>query len=152
MVEIRRLQSNEVALLHIAARLVQKHSWGPDYPLEPMTEMSQSELHIGAFVSDELVGYSGVNRSASPDLVDNGELWFVHAVVHPLHRRSKIWQTMYQERLNYAREMPGRILCCTDNPHVESFLLSQGWHENRKTVDVTDGSPITVFELTNRSP
>lgn len=149
--EIAYISSLSQSQLQEAANLVRNYSWGPAYPQEPMSEIVSSELHVGAVVDNTIVGYSGINRFASPDGVDNGELWFVHAVVHPDYRRSGIWKSLYQRRLDYVRLLHSRVLCCTDNPNVKNFLLSKGWFETRQAVDSNDSSIITVLELIDRS-
>ena len=144
-----KIEIKEVAdetTLSMACFLVSEYSWGYDYPVDPVKEIRKAEYRIGAFADEKLVGFSAVSRHASPDHQDNGELWFSYAVVAPEFRGRGIFTSLYDSCLAYAKTVPGRFLSCTDNPIVERFLLAQGWHVSRSTLDESDRSS-TVFEL-----
>jgi len=128
-----------------ASRLISKYSWGMDYPISPLHEIRQAEYSTGAYIADTLVGFAGVSRHASPDGRDNGELWFGYAVVVPEWRGRGIFRMLYNTCMRYMEASSGRILCCTDNPMVESFILKHGWRMIRKAQDES-GAACIVFE------
>ncbi len=136
--------SDEKTLRKIAA-LVTEYSWLPDYPVDPLDELKKAEYIIGAYADDRLAGFGTVNRYSSPDGRDNGEIWFGDAVVMPEFRNRGIYRNLYENRMDYVKDKPGKILSCTDSPLMEKFFLRHGWREIRKTRD--EGNYIcSVFE------
>lgn len=132
-------------ILQAAAELLSEYSWGMDYPVSPISELHRAEYCTGAFAADELVGFAGMSRFASPDNVDNGELWFGFAVVKPEFRQQGIYSRLYDSCLIYMNKIPLRKLACTDNPIMEKFLQSHGWQQIRTTKDEA-GDDCIVYE------
>lgn len=144
-VEITEIEISDEKTLEAAAALISEYSWGKDYPVNPIGEIKKSEYCAGACAGEKLIGFASVNRSASPDGKDNGELWLGHAVVAPEFRKQGIYQKLYAAQFEHAKKEAGRILSCTSNPIIEKFLLGRGWQEIRKTHD-EGGEPCSVFE------
>lgn len=142
-IEIRTLRDE--SMLKIASSMISKYSWGVDYPIKPLDEISKAEFCAGAYASGSLLGFAGVSRRSSPDGMNNGELWFGYAVVLPEFRRQGIFQKLYDTCMTYMRSVPGRMLSCTDNLHIKQFLLTHGWHVIRQTHDES-GAACLVFE------
>jgi GNAT superfamily N-acetyltransferase len=142
-VELRTVP--DLKMLTDASFLISKYSWGIEYPVPPLDEIRKAEYCVGAYSADTLVGFAGVSRYASPDGEDCGELWFGYAVVAPEHRGQGVYRMLYDACMKYMRGASGRILCCTDNPIIESFILSHGWHVIRSTHDES-GAACLVFE------
>ncbi len=144
-VVMRIIPISDTKFIEHAAALVWEYSWGPDYPVHPIEEMRESEYHMGAFASEELVGYSGINRFGSPDRLDNGEMWYAHVFVVPSYRNQGIRQKLYDLCLAYALTQHGRILSCTDNPSMQKFFCERGWKTLRATRDAA-GDLCVVYE------
>ncbi len=143
--KLKEIKLSETELLNEAAELVSKYSWGYEYPVKPIDEILSSGYRIGAFITNQFVGFGTVGRAFSPDNLDNGELWIAHAVVIPEFRQQGIFRKIYKAQLAYARSQSGCILSCTDNPIVVKFFLENGWRELRKTIDESSKAS-TVFE------
>lgn len=135
----------DTQMLKTASALIPEYSWGPEYPIPPLDEIRKAEYCAGAYSADMLVGFAGVSRHASPDGQQNGELWLGYAVVVPEFREQGVYRMLYDACMEYVRGATGRILSCTDNPIIETFLLSHGWHVVRATHDES-GAPCLVFE------
>jgi GNAT superfamily N-acetyltransferase len=143
-IDIREIRDK--LMLSTAGFLVSEYSWGHEYPVNPLDEIRKAEFCVGAYAgNDHLVGFAGVSRFASPDGWENGELWFAYAVVVPEFRQQGIFRRLYEACMSYATAQRGRILSCTDNPIVSSFLLTHGWHLCRTAVDES-GIDTEVFE------
>lgn len=128
------------------ARLIQKYSWGEDYPVNAWDEFKQSEYVIGCFDGDSLVGFANITRVASPDKVDNGLPWLADAVVLPEYRKRGIYAELYKRTMEYLKERAEPlVLACTDNPVIERFFAKHGWQLRRITHDEA-GGVCRVFE------
>lgn len=82
MIAFRKI-SPKNSIVKECAKMIQKYSWGPDYPVNAWDEIKQSNLLIGAFDEKKLVGCASINKVASPDKIDNSKFWFADAVVLP---------------------------------------------------------------------
>ncbi|TSC83229.1 MAG: hypothetical protein G01um101419_139 [Parcubacteria group bacterium Gr01-1014_19] len=149
-VEIVEVPTSDEGTLEAAALLITEYSWGKDYPITPLDELRKSEYCVGAYSGDKLVGFAAINRFASPDGIDSGELWLGYAVVIPEFRERGIYQKLYSHQMTYAEKESGRILSCTNNPIIAKFLLGKGWKEIRKTKD-EGGEYCSVFEYMRHS-
>lgn len=150
-IEIKEVSVSSREAFENAASLVREHSWGSDYPIDPLDEIEKSEYCIGAYSGARLVGFATVNRFASPDGKDNGELWLGHAVVSPEFRQQGVYQKLYDARMEHVSSSSGRILACTSNPTIEGFFLTRGWNKLRDTRD-EGGEACTVFEYGRAKP
>ncbi|HEY5220584.1 MAG TPA: GNAT family N-acetyltransferase [Candidatus Paceibacterota bacterium] len=149
-IDIKDVSLSDENTLRDAAELITKYSWGEDYPVDPLEEIQKSEYCAGAYAKDKLVGFATVNRFASPDGKDNGELWLGHAVVIPEFREQGIYQKLYTAQMEHTQRGSGRILSCTSNPIIENFLSGRGWQEIRKTKD-EEGGECSVFEYSKNT-
>lgn len=143
--ETKKLELLNTQIANEVGVLISKYSWGEEYPVDPIKEHKLAEYAIGAYESESLIGISIVNRFSSPDGKDNGELWFADAVVVPEFRNQGVFTKLYEETMHYMLGQSGRILTCTDNPIMESFLSKHGWQKIRDTLD-EEGGPCLVFE------
>lgn len=135
--EIPRTSSSALAA---ASKLVTKYSWGEAYPVSPLAEIKGSEFCVGAWNGKRLIGFSAVNRNASPDGVGNGSLWFGYAVVVPEFRNRGVFRRLYAACLDWIQAVPGDVFACTDNPIMISFLVRHGWQFDRRTHDESGGT------------
>lgn len=148
-IEIKTIPPDDAETLRQCASLVTEHSWGPDFPLQPFDEALRAEYHVCARTNGAVVGYANVNRFASPDGKDNGEMWFAQVVVDPKNRQRGILTEMYEKCLAHMQENSGRILAGTDNPIMEKFFVAHGWQHLRNTLDEA-GDPCHILEYPNR--
>ena len=137
-IELKIIQKED-PLVEKCAALVQKYSWGLDYPVKTIDEMRHSEYIVTAFDGKKLIGCASIERGASPDKIDNGKLWFGNALVLPKYRRFGIFKKMYQKCLAYVNKKHEPIFACTDNLIMVSFLLKNGWKYHRTTTDESGG-------------
>ncbi len=144
-IKIKEIDILDILTLEKASFLISKYSWGNNYPIKPIDEVSKAEYCIGAYNNNELIGFAAVSRFGSPDGKDNGKLWLGYAVVIPEFRRHSIFQKLYGARMNWAREKSEPLFACTDNPIIKKFLLSRGWNLLRKTRDESN-APCLVFK------
>lgn len=137
MIEIKEI-SNADKLVKNCAAMVQKYSWGEDFPIKAIDEFRQAECIVVALDNKKLVGCVGINRVASPDKIDNGKLWFADAVVLPRYRKLGIYKKLYAKGLAYVKKLNEVALTCTDNLIMVSFFLESGWQYYRSTRDEGD--------------
>ena len=148
-IEIKTIPPNDAETLRQCAALVTEHSWGKEFPLQPFDEALRAEYHICVRADVKVVGYANVNRFASPDGKDNGEMWFAQVVVDPCHRQRGILTAMHQNCFVYMQSKSGRILAGTDNPIMEKFFAAHGWQHLRNTLDEA-GDPCHILEYPSR--
>ncbi len=137
-IEIKIIQKED-PLVKMCAAVVQKHSWGLDYPVKVIDEMRHSEYLIAAVDGKKLIGCASMGRGASPDKIDNDKLWFGNALILQKYRRFGIFKKMYQKCLTYINKKPGPVFACTENLIMVSFLLKNGWKYYRTTKDESGG-------------
>ncbi len=130
------------------AEIVSKHSWGADYPINPLDELIQSDYIVGCFDEKILVGLGAINRVTSPDGIDNGFPWLSFAVTLPQYRGKGLYKEIYKKRIEYLLEHTNEsdIFTCTDNEIVENFLLQRKWTLDRIIEDEW-GDECKVFQL-----
>lgn len=145
MVKLKKINKGG-PLIEKCAYLVQKYSWGLDYPVKAISEFKRADFIVAALENKELVGCASINRVASPDQIDNGKLWFADAIVLPKYRRLGIFGKMYQKCLAYMKKRREPVFACTNNLIVVSFLLQNGWRYHRSTKDESGGLCL-VFRL-----
>ena len=145
-IEIKEIDISDRSTLEKASFLISEYSWGNNYPIKPIDEVSKAEYCVGAYNNNELIGFAAVSRFGSPDGKDNDKLWLGYAVVIPKFRQQGIFQKLYNTIIKLVKEKPIHILACTDNPVIEKFLLSRGWHLIRETRDESN-AVCHVFEF-----
>lgn len=134
-------------LIEECAYIVQKYSWGFDYPVNPLNELKQAEYIIGCFDGKRIVGFGSITRISSPDGKDNNKPWFADAVVLPEYRNKGIYTELYRKRLSFIKKQKESVLfSCTDNPIIEKFLEKNNWILYRETKD-EKGDECKVFIL-----
>ena len=148
-IEIRSILSNDTETLRRCAWLVTEYSWGKSFPLKAFDESQLAEHHVAAYAGGQVVGYANVNRHASPDDKDDGEMWLAQVVVSPEYRERGVLIGMYKDCLAYMKSKSGRILAGTDNPIMEHFFQSRNWRHFRDTLDEA-GDPCHIFEYSRR--
>lgn len=136
--------SDKEALTEIAA-LITKYSWFEGYPVDPMDELRQSDYIVGAYAGKTLAGFGSINRVASPDGQDNGAWWFADAVVKPEYRERGIYTSLYEARMQWLENKPGRVLTCTETEIIDQFVSEHGWRKIRDTRD-EEGNDCRVYE------
>lgn len=146
-IELIEIPVSDTEKLEEIAALITKYSWFEGYPVAPLDELRQSEYIVGAESGKVLTGVGAVNRVASPDGQDNGEIWLADAVVLPEYRNRGIYSKLYEARMTWAQTQPGRILSCTENPVIDDFFLKRGWRKIRDTKD-EQGGDCRVYEFT----
>ncbi len=146
---LETVSPDDAETLRQCAALVTEHSWGKEFPLQPFDEALRAEYHVCARTGGRVVGYANVNRFASPDGKDNGEMWFAQVVVDPAHRQRSILTEMYEKCLAHMQTKSGRILAGTDNPIMEKFFAARGWKHLRHTLDEA-GDPCHILEYQSR--
>ena len=144
-IKIKEINIFDRLTLEKASLLISEHSWGNNYPIKPIDEISKAEYCVGAYYNNELIGFAAVSRFASPDGKDNGKLWLGYAVVVPKFRKQGIFQKLYNLRMKWAKEKSEPLFSCTDNPIIEKFLLSHKWYLIRETKDES-GAVCNVFK------
>ena len=137
---LKEISLDDKPALTACAQLIRTHSWGADYPLDPLEELVKGECQLGAYAGNVLAGFAALNRWASPDGADNGALWLADVVVAPAFRRTKIFSTLLEKIMAQMRARPGPYFTCTDNPAVERYLRRQGWFLHRDTLDEAGGA------------
>lgn len=131
--------TGNLSLIKKCAALVQKYSWGLDYPVKAIDEMRHAEYIVAAFDGNKLIGCASIKRGASPDKIDKNKLWFGNALVLSKYRKHGIFKKTYQKCLAYIRKKNEQIFACTDNIIMVSFLLKNGWKYYRTTKDESGG-------------
>lgn len=122
------------------AEIVRNHSWGEEYPIDPIDELKKSEYILGCFNNKKLVGFGTINRFSSPDGLGNGLPWLSMTVVLPEFRNNGIYRELYEKRLEYLKNLGEKnVFVCTDNMIVENFLLKRNWNVERETKDESGG-------------
>ncbi|MEK6840513.1 MAG: GNAT family N-acetyltransferase [Nanoarchaeota archaeon] len=144
-IKIKEINISDRLTLKKASFLISEYSWGNNYPIKPIDELSKAEYCAGAYSNKKLVGFAAISRFASPDGKDNGKLWLGYSIVIPEFRRQGIFQKLYDFRMKWAKEKLEPLFTCTDNPIIERFLLSHEWHLIRETRDES-GAVCNVFE------
>ena len=132
-------------LISEASNLIVEYSWGQDYPIEPIDDLTTSIQVFGALVDGKLIGTAYVHKSASPDGLDNNNLWLGGLVVHPNYRRKGIAKTLLRKQTRFAENKRGRVLTCSDNEKVCNLLESLNWKLLRITYD-EGGNLCRVYE------
>ncbi len=145
-VQFREVPVSDTETLKEMAELMTKYSWGEEYPVSPMNELEHADYLIGAYEGDALAGFAAINRIASPDEQGNGEWWFADVVVKPEYRELGIYTKLYEQRMDWLRDKPGRIFTCTEVPVIDEFVLARGWIKNRDTKD-EEGNDCRVYEF-----
>ncbi len=146
-VTIREIQLSDEETLKEIAALMTKYSWGEHYPISTLDEIHAAEYIVGAYSGNVLAGFGAINRTASPDGLDNGELWFADSVVRPEYENQGIYIKIYDARMTWAKDKPGRIFCCVETEKMDGILMRRGWHKIRDTKD-EEGNNCRVYEFT----
>lgn len=148
-INIRTVEPTDLVTLGVWAYFLSKHSWGWDYPIQPISEIRKADFIVGAFNGNEPVGFACVNRLASPDGIDNGQMWLSAWVVVPEWRKRGIGRTLFDKCLRYM-ESPAReerMLLSTENTEIMDFFLTKGWTLLRDNTLNESGAPTAIFEL-----
>ncbi len=151
-IAIRSIEPTDLATLGVWAYFLSKYSWGWDYPLQPINEIRKADYVVGAFALNEPAGFASVNRLASPDGRDNGQMWFSGWVVAPEFRNRRIGAQLYEQCLRYmiSPERQQRMLLSTENASLTEVFLRRGWKILRDNTLNESGKPTTIFELVLR--
>ena len=122
-------------LVKECANLIQKYSWGDNYPISAWSELKYAKYIIAVFDRKKIIGCASVTRLASPDNIDNGKLWLANAVVLPNYRKKGIFRLIYNKQLKYVKRYNEPVFSCTSNHVVEKFFLKNRWILYRITKD-----------------
>ncbi len=112
-----------------AANLLSLHSWGCDYPIDPLVELQKAVYKVAAFDGHGLVGFAVVNRHADPrpNTPENDELWFSCWVVHPDYRRRGIGRALHDHCIRFMQNTDGKFRLSGENQPMIEWLKKQGW-------------------------
>jgi hypothetical protein len=161
--ELKTISAHEDGKLDAAYQLIAMHSWSED---ELKTIDLKSELRkicvyrAGLFDDNSLVGFVAIATGASPDKVDNDQLWIGYLVIHPKFRynRNNI-RSLYLSCLEYVRANEysnggrrRRLFTCSETPSVQRALRREGWTYSRTADIIGDngeilGEKTEVFEF-----
>jgi GNAT superfamily N-acetyltransferase len=143
------IEPTDLVTLGVWAYFLSKYSWGWDHPVRPISEIVKADYVVGAFAGNQPVGFACVNRLASPDHQDNGEMWFAGWVVVPEFRNRGIGSQLYDECLKYWKspERNGKFLLSTRNKQLVNAFQRKGWRILRDNALNEKGEPTTIFEL-----
>ena len=149
-VAVRSVNPTDLVTVGVWAYFLSKYSWGWSYPVEPISEVRKADYIVGAYVGHEPAGFACVNRLASPDGKDNGQMWLSGWVVAPEFRNRGLGGRLLDECLKYMKstDRTERMLLSTENTQIFDVFTRRGWKIIRNDTLNEAGDPTTIFELT----
>ena len=148
-ISYRWIDVNETVSIGIWHYYLHEHSWGWRYTkvVRAVDEIRKAYFAVGAFAEEgsKLVGAACINPQASPDGIDNGQLWLADFVVAPEYRTSVIAYALYKMCMSYALSRPERIFMSMENQDVRRIMPILGWKVLRESTNEI-GDPTTIIE------
>lgn len=148
---IRSIRMDDGPALELYADLLRRHLYAEGQ--DPMAQITKAEVifAIRPPAVHRDVGFSSVNRLASPDEIDNdGSVQWLEDTVVDIPWQGLGYGLLLQERrLSYALSHPGRICTSAIDQRRDAALLRSGWQLLRHTIEMTakGGRPCRVYEL-----
>lgn len=143
---------NDRILMAYWAAMLSEHSWGWDFPVDPIDEICKAEFIVGAFVKDvvgvgHLVGAACINREANNDGKGNHDMWFSGWVVRPQFRGKGIGQALHDACIKYGIRQHGPIVASSETKYMDRFFLKNRWKiiEDRRTARNEAAQPMMLY-------